>query len=62
MTNKNNFSKSQPDSNMYKCIISIEKSYKSSKHTNKLHILHKNAKKINILKMSYNKKWLVLLT
>ena len=46
MTNKYNFLKSQLDSNMYKYIISLEKSYKSSKHTNKLHILHKNAKKL----------------
>ena len=36
----------------------MEKLYKTSKHTNKLHILHQNAttKKINILKMGYNKK------
>jgi hypothetical protein len=46
MTNKYIFSKSQPDSNMYKCIISIEKSYKLSKHINKLHIIHKNTKKL----------------
>jgi hypothetical protein len=35
----------------------MEKSYKTNKHINKLHILHQNAKKkINILKMDYNKK------
>jgi hypothetical protein len=35
----------------------MEKRYKTSKHTNELHILHQNAKKkINILKMDYNKK------
>ena len=40
----------------------MEKRYKTSKHTNELHILHQNAKKkINILKMDYNKKKVVLL-
>jgi hypothetical protein len=36
----------------------MKKRYKTSKHTNELHILHQNAKKkkINILKMDYNKK------
>jgi hypothetical protein len=38
------------------------KSYKISKHTNKLHKLHKNAKKNNIFKMSENKKWVILHT
>jgi len=32
--------------------ISIGKSYKTSKHTNKLHILQQNAKKFHFLKMS----------
>jgi hypothetical protein len=33
------------------------KRYKTSKHTNELHILHQNAKKkINILKIGSNKK------
>jgi hypothetical protein len=36
--------------------LSMKKSYKTSKHTNKLYILHQNTKKINILKMGYNKK------
>jgi hypothetical protein len=40
----------------------MEKRYKTSKHTNELHILHQNAKKkINILKMDYNKKKKVVL-
>jgi len=40
----------------------MKKRYKTSKHTNELHILHKNAKKkINILKMDYNKKKKVVL-
>jgi hypothetical protein len=38
------------------------KSYKTIKHTNKLHIQQKHAIKINILKLSLNKKWIVLLT
>ena len=38
-----------------------KKNYKTSKHTNKLHILHKNAKKINI-KIDYNKTQVRLLT
>ena len=48
MTNKYNFLKSQTNPNMYKsCIYTtnfVEKSYEINKHTNKLHILHKNAK------------------
>ena len=37
-------------------------SYKTSKHTKKLHILNQNAIKISIFKLSSNKKWIVLLT
>jgi hypothetical protein len=49
MTNKYNFSKFQTNSNMCKSYIHItnfsrKKNYKTSKHTNKLHILHKRAK------------------
>jgi hypothetical protein len=40
--------------------ISKGKSYKTSVHINKLHILHKMLKN-NILKMNYNKKWVVLI-
>ena len=52
---------------MYKSYIHTtyfhgKKSYKTSKHTNKLYIPHKNAKKINIFKMSYNKKHVPFLT
>jgi len=47
MTNKYNFLKSQI--NLYKSYFHTTnlygKNYKTSKHTNKLHILHKNAKK-----------------
>ena len=40
----------------------MKKRYKTSKNTNELHILHQNAKKkINILKIGYNKKKVVLL-
>jgi hypothetical protein len=39
-----------------------EKSYKTSKHPNKIYILQKYAIKINILKLSSNKKWIILLT
>jgi hypothetical protein len=45
---------------MYKSYIHTTnlygKSYKTSKHTNKLHILQKYAIKINTLKLSSNKK------
>jgi len=34
----------------------MKKSYKTSKHTNKLHILQNYAIQINILKLSSNKK------
>ena len=34
----------------------MRKNYKTSKHPNKIHILHKYAKTINILKLSSNKK------
>jgi hypothetical protein len=34
----------------------MKNSYKTNKHTNKLHILQKYAIKINILKLSSNKK------
>ena len=34
----------------------MKNSYKKNKHTNKLHILQKYAIKINILKLSSNKK------
>ena len=48
MTNKYNFVKSQTNPNMYKSYIHItifyRKNYKTSKQTNKLHILHKNTK------------------
>jgi hypothetical protein len=37
----------------------MEKSYKTSKHINKLHILQKYAIRINILKLSSNKKWVL---
>jgi len=41
----------------------MKKNYKTSKHTNKLYILHQTAKKtVNILKIGYNKKWIVLVT
>jgi hypothetical protein len=50
MTNKYNFLKSQTNLNIYKSTfiqqIFIGKNYKTSKHINKLHILHKNAKKL----------------
>jgi hypothetical protein len=36
--------------------ISIEKNYKTSKHPNKIHKLQKHVIKINILKLSSNKK------
>jgi len=36
--------------------IHIEKKYKTSKHTNKLHILYKHVIKIKIFKMNLNKK------
>ena len=39
----------------------MRKNYKTSKHPNKIHILQKYAIKINILKVSSNKKWVVLL-
>jgi hypothetical protein len=38
------------------------KSYKTSKHPNKIYILQKYTIKINILKLSSNKKYIVLLT
>jgi hypothetical protein len=38
------------------------KSYKTSKHSNKIHILQKYTIKINILKLSSNRKWVLLLT
>ena len=34
----------------------MRKNYKTSKHPNKIHILQKYAKKINILKLNSNKK------
>jgi hypothetical protein len=34
----------------------MKKSYKTSKHTNKLYILHQNTKKINILKNELKQK------
>jgi hypothetical protein len=40
----------------------MKKSYKTSKHTNKLHILQRYVIKINILKFSSNEQWLFLLT
>jgi hypothetical protein len=40
----------------------MRKSYKICKHPNKIHIVQKYAIKINILKLSSNKKWVVLLT
>ena len=50
MTNKYNFFKSETNLNMYKSYIHTinfyEKSYKISKHKNKVHILYQNAKKI----------------
>jgi hypothetical protein len=48
--------KFQTNSNMYKSYIYTTnfygKNYKTSKHTNKLHILYQNSIKINIFKMS----------
>jgi len=38
------------------------KSYKTSKHPNKIYILQKYTIKINILKLNSNKKYMVLLT
>jgi hypothetical protein len=38
------------------------KSYKTNKHPNKINILQKYAIKINILKLSSNKKWIIFLT
>jgi hypothetical protein len=35
------------------------KGYKTIKHPNKIHMLQKYAIKINILKLSSNKKWIV---
>jgi hypothetical protein len=59
MTDKYNFLKSQTNLNMYKLYIHTthfhKKSYKPSKHTNKLNMPHKNTKKINILKIGFNK-------
>jgi len=38
------------------------KSYKISKHSNKIYILQKYTIKINILKLSSDKNWVVFLT
>jgi len=50
MTNKYNFSKSQTNPNMYKSYIHTinlyKKRYKTSKYTNKLHILDQNTKNL----------------
>jgi hypothetical protein len=40
----------------------MKKSYKTSQHPDKMHTLQKYAIKNNILKLSSNKKWIVLFT
>ena len=63
-TNKYNFIKSTLIYTNYTFIQQIfkGKNYKTSKHQNKIHILQNYIVKINILKLSSNKKWIVLLT